>query len=59
MSVLQLKKQIQNLKMNLNASSIENPIIIYDPEKEIPEFNDGKIRISIPEDGRDTNFSIL
>ena len=59
MTVQQLKKQIQDLKMNFNASSIENSIIIYDPEKGIPEFNDDKTRIFIPEDGRDPNFSIL
>jgi len=52
-SLAQLKSEIDKLKTAVTPDNLLENIIIYDAEKGIPEFNDDKTRIFIPEDGRD------
>lgn len=54
MSITQLKKEIKGLKEALtHEKTHEETVIIYDPEKGIPEVADSKMRIFIPDNGRD------
>jgi hypothetical protein len=53
MSISQLKKELAGIREMLMPGHELGGVIIYDPEKGIPEFNDGKMRICLPDNGRD------
>jgi len=53
MTIQQLKKELAGLREMLKPDEELGAVIIYDPEKGIPEFNDGKTRICLPDNGRD------
>ena len=53
MTIQQLKKELADLRGMLKPADELGGGIIYDPEKGIPEFTNGKTRICLPHDGRD------
>lgn len=58
MSITQLKKEISELKEALNPENTQGDcVIIYDIEKGIPDFLDSKVRILIPDNGRDPGIT--
>lgn len=53
MSISQLKKELAGIREMLQPDAELGGVIIYDPDKGIPEFTDEKMRICIPDNGRD------
>ena len=53
MTIQQLKKELAGIREMLKPDDELGGVIIYDPEKGIPEFNDGEMRICLPDNGRD------
>ena len=53
MTIQQLKKELADLRGMLKPADELGGVIIYDPEKGIPEFTNGKTRICLPDHGRD------
>lgn len=53
MSLQQIKKELAGIREAVKPEHEFDKVIIYDPETGIPEFNDDKTRIFIPDNGRD------
>lgn len=57
MSLQQIKKELVGIRETLKPGQPARNVIIYDPEKGIPDellgLDDGIVRIFIPDNGRD------